>query len=74
MANISGFKAYTPDPQPIRHTRIFSEAEVITALKFYLSQNGVEVPEGRTAVWGLDHECLGSRESHLTLVIDVPPK
>jgi hypothetical protein len=74
MSNVPGFKAHTPDPQPIRHTRIFSEAEVITALKFYLSQDGVEVPEGRTAVWGLDHECLGSRESHLTLVIDVPPK
>ena len=74
MANIPGFKAHTPDPQPIRHTRIFSEDEVIAALKFYLDQHGVEVPEGRTAVWGIDREYLGSGESHLTLVIDVPPK
>ena len=75
MADIPGFSAYVPEPQPVRHTRLFSEQEVATALAFYLRANGVEVPEGRTFLWGLEsNECHGKYESHVTLVVDVDPK
>lgn len=73
--SVPGFSSYVPDPQPVRHTRIFSEEEVAIALAFYLRANGVEVPEGKTFVWGLENrECHGEYKSHVTLVIDVDPK
>ena len=73
--SVPGFSSYVPDPQPVRHTRIFSEEEVAIALAFYLRANGIEVPEGRTFVWGIeDRECHGGYKSHVTLVVDVDPK
>lgn len=73
--SVPGFSSHVPAPQPVRHTRIFSEKEIATALAFYLRANGVEVPEGKTFIWGIeDREHHGAYESHITLVIDVDPK
>ena len=71
MAKIPGFSSHVPTPQPIRHTRYFCKEEVAEALKFYLRAHGVEVPEGRTFVWGIETKaCMGDEEETITLVID----
>ena len=73
--SVPGFSSYVPDPRPVRHTRIFSEDEVAIALAFYLRAHGVEVPEGKTFVWGIEgRECHGGDERNVTLVVDVDPK
>lgn len=68
---LPGFIVHTPNPQPVRHTRIFSKEEVIKALSLYLEVNGVSVPEGKTFLWGLEpRDCHGDSEESVTLVID----
>ena len=68
---MQGFSVHTPDPQPVRHTRMFSKQEVINALSLYLEVNGVSVPKGKTFLWGLEtRDCHGDSEESVTLVID----
>ena len=66
---MEGFKANVPNPQPIRHTREFDKEELAKALIFYLNRNGVQVPAGKTFIWGLENSDYGEDEK-VTLVID----
>ena len=69
--NMEGFKTCVPMPQPTRHTREFGKEELIKALTSYLRNQGIQVPVGKTFIWGLSDRHSGyDEEPKLTLVID----
>lgn len=69
--NMEGFKTQVPTPRPTRHTREFDKDELIKALTSYLRNQGIQVPVGKTFIWGLSDSDIGyGEEPKLTLVID----
>jgi len=65
---IEGFKTTKPKPEPIHHSRSFTEGEIISALTLYMERNGIEVPKGKVLLYGLMDDY--PRTKMLTLRID----
>lgn len=49
---LQGFVTLLPKPEPIRHTRTVTLAEVTAALKEYMTSRGIEVPQGKMSLSG----------------------
>ena len=65
-------KRRPPETSAERVTVDLTEADIEMVIRFYLRENGEELPKGRTHLWGLvpDRDCHDS-EIALTLCIDV---
>ena len=67
------YEKWEPRPKPIEHRVHFSHAEVIEALRDMAARNGIQIPNGKTRLLGLEHPRIGrdsERTEALTLVID----
>lgn len=58
------------EPATTRVTYVFTEDDVLEALRFFLAVRGEVIPKGQQTIWGLEERSHSLGERILRLVVD----